>query len=180
VDSAMYMIQTTLEVNQASLLLDNMCMLKYVVSESFLIFNGELILSSRAFIFAAALILGFSMFTKRESDLELESAFGGARNILQMLSSQSAQAAHYFEILTLLSVAISRQRQSLASQSTSIKARNPYVGKIFSLNIGMTALEAQFGKTLSGDQPPSRAAGNAVSQIGSQMISQCTTKCQRR
>lgn len=41
VDSAMYMIQTTLEVHQASLLLNNMCMLKYVL-KCFLISNRRL------------------------------------------------------------------------------------------------------------------------------------------
>lgn len=92
------------------------------------------------------------MFTKRETDSELESAFEGARDVLEMLSAQSAQAAHYFEILTLLSSAIARQRHSLALRSMSVKAKNPYVGKIFSLNIDRTAPEAQLECPISGDQ----------------------------
>lgn len=162
VDSAMYMIQTTVEVHQAGMLLSNMCMLKYVVLSCYPILNTILIRGSRAFIFAAALILGFSMFTKRETDLELESSFDGARNVLEMLSAQSAQAAHYFEILTLLSNAITKQRQSLALQSISIKPKNPYVGKIFSLNIDRTSSEAQLGSSLSEEQSTSRADNGGI------------------
>jgi hypothetical protein len=40
----------------------------------------------RALIFAAALILGFAMFAKREIDFEIEVAFAGAQDLLKMFS----------------------------------------------------------------------------------------------
>ncbi|KAJ6023982.1 hypothetical protein N7540_004779 [Penicillium herquei] len=113
IDSAVYMLQTCLEVHQSELLLRNMCILK-------------------AFVFAAALGLGFSMFAHRDIDSEVDSAFKGALTILRMLAQQSAQAAHYLEILTLLEAAITQQRQRLASQAR--QRRSQYVSRIFSLS----------------------------------------------
>ncbi|KAL2827521.1 hypothetical protein BDW59DRAFT_143913 [Aspergillus cavernicola] len=112
VESALYMIQTCLEVHQSRLLLGNMCILK-------------------ALVFAAALIPGFSMFSQKEVDPALEGAFNGALEILRILSQQSAQAAHYFEILNLLRNAIDEQRQRLRENPLPDKK---YVSKLFSLN----------------------------------------------
>ncbi|KAL4757127.1 Zn(II)2Cys6 transcription factor [Aspergillus foveolatus] len=112
VESALYMIQTCLEVHQSRLLLGNMCILK-------------------ALVFAAALIPGFSMFSQKELDSTLEEAFTGALEILRVLSQQSAQAAHYFEILNLLRNAIDEQRQRLRENPPPDKK---YVSKLFSLN----------------------------------------------
>lgn len=72
------------------------------------------------------------MFSQKEVDTALDSVFSGALDILRMLSQQSAQAAHYLEILTFLSTAITEQRQRLASQSRHSRSR--YVSKLFSLN----------------------------------------------
>ncbi|CAI7632052.1 unnamed protein product [Penicillium palitans] len=113
IDSALYMLQTCLEVHRSGLLLRNMCILK-------------------AFIFAAALVLGFSMFSHREVDSEIDDVFRGALIILRMLASQSAQAAHYLEIITKLEAAISKQRQRLVAQAR--QRRSQYVTRIFSLN----------------------------------------------
>ncbi|KAL2869176.1 Zn(II)2Cys6 transcription factor [Aspergillus lucknowensis] len=112
VESALYMIQTCVEVHQSCLLLGNMCILK-------------------ALVFAAALIPGFSMFSQKEVDSTLEEAFNGALEILRVLSQQSAQAAHYFEILNLLRNAIDEQRQRLREHPPPDKK---YVSKLFSLN----------------------------------------------
>ncbi|CAI7665964.1 unnamed protein product [Penicillium glandicola] len=113
IDSAVYMLQTCLEVHKSGLLLRNMCILK-------------------AFIFAAALVLGFSMFSHRDVDSEIDNVFRGALVILRMLASQSAQAAHYLDIITKLEAAISEQRQRLAAQAR--QRRSQYVSRIFSLN----------------------------------------------
>ncbi|KAF4762748.1 hypothetical protein N7455_003593 [Penicillium solitum] len=113
IDSALYMLQTCLEVHRSGLLLRNMCILK-------------------AFIFAAALVLGFSMFSHREVDSEIDDVFRGALTILRMLALQSAQAAHYLEIITKLEAAISKQRQRLVAQAR--QRRSQYVTRIFSLN----------------------------------------------
>lgn len=72
------------------------------------------------------------MFSQKEVDSALDSAFNGALDILRMLSQQSAQAAHYLEIVTFLSTAITEQRQRLASQSRYSRSR--YVSKLFSLH----------------------------------------------
>ena len=76
------------------------------------------------------------MFAKREVDYEIEAAFSGAREILDMLSTQSPQAAHYFEILTMLSNAIAKQRKQMA-----LRGRSKYVGRLFSLDSAYLARE---------------------------------------
>ncbi|KAJ5488529.1 hypothetical protein N7539_003419 [Penicillium diatomitis] len=113
IDSAVYMLQTCREVHQSEMLLKQMTILK-------------------ALIFAAALVLGFSMFSHRSVDTEVDNAFSGALQILQMLSHQSAQAAHYLDILTLLESAIKQQRQRLSAQARH--RRSQYVNRIFSLS----------------------------------------------
>ncbi|KAL5338271.1 hypothetical protein BJX70DRAFT_367136 [Aspergillus crustosus] len=123
VESALYMIQTCLEVHQCRLLLGNMCILK-------------------ALVFAAALIPGFSMFSQKEVDSTLEEAFNGALEILRFLSQQSAQAAHYFEILNLLRNAIDEQRQRLRENPPPDKK---YVSKLFSLNNRRNSPQPQRG-----------------------------------
>lgn len=70
------------------------------------------------------------MFSQRQVDPGLEEAFNGAIEILRILSQQSAQAAHYFEILTTLANAITEQRQRLTSQ----RRGSQYVSKLFTLN----------------------------------------------
>ncbi|KAJ9482753.1 hypothetical protein VN97_g10670 [Penicillium thymicola] len=124
VDSAVYMLQTCLEVHRSGLLLRNMCILK-------------------AFIFAAALVLGFSMFSHRDVDSEIDDVFRGALTILRMLASQSAQAAHYLEIITKLEAVISKQRQQLAAQAR--QRRRQYVTRIFSLNDTPATPQTQSG-----------------------------------
>lgn len=72
------------------------------------------------------------MFSHRDIDSETDSAFTGALSILRMLAHQSAQAAHYLEILTLLEAAVTQQRQRLAAQAR--QRRSQHVSRIFSLN----------------------------------------------
>ncbi|KAJ6029717.1 hypothetical protein N7499_000864 [Penicillium canescens] len=129
IDSAVYMLQTCLEVLQSGLLFRNMCILK-------------------AFVFAAALVLGFSMFSHRDVDSEIDGAFGGALTILRMLAPQSAQAAHYLEITSMLESAITQQRQQLAAHAR--QRRSQYVNRIFSLNDNPTAPQTQ---PENADQP---------------------------
>ncbi|RAL05361.1 Zn(II)2Cys6 transcription factor [Aspergillus ibericus CBS 121593] len=112
-DSALYMIQTCSEVHRSGLLLGNMCILK-------------------AFVFAAGLVLGFSMFSRREADPPLDQAYKEALEILRVLSDQSAQAAHYAEILSYLGNAVAEQRQQLMHHSQQNQSR--YVSKLFSLD----------------------------------------------
>jgi hypothetical protein len=81
------------------------------------------------------------MFAHRDVDSEIDSAFTGALTILRMLAQQSAQAAHYLEILTLLEAAITEQRQRLASQAR--QRRSKYVSRIFSLTDSLNVSRAQ-------------------------------------
>jgi hypothetical protein len=131
IDSAIYMLQTCLEVHQSGLMLRNMCILKFVTLE-FPIQKSATDINNRAFIFAAALVLGFSMFAHRDIDSEVDDAFRGAITILRMLASQSAQAAHYLDITNMLESAIIQQRQQLAAQAR--RRRSQYVSRIFSLS----------------------------------------------
>jgi hypothetical protein len=71
------------------------------------------------------------MFSQKEVDSTLEEAFNGALEILRVLSQQSAQAAHYYEILNLLRNAVDEQRQRLRENPPPDKK---YVSKLFSLN----------------------------------------------
>lgn len=106
----------------------------------------------RAFVFAAALVLGFSMFSHRDIDSEVDGAFAGALSILRMLSHQSAQAAHYLEILTLLEAAVTQQRRRLAAQAQ--QRRSQYVSRIFSLNDGPVSARMQSeGEGLAATTP---------------------------
>jgi hypothetical protein len=79
------------------------------------------------------------MFSQKELDSTLEEAFTGALEILRVLSQQSAQAAHYFEILNFLRNAIDEQRQRLRENPPPHKK---YVSKLFSLN-NRRALDSQ-------------------------------------
>lgn len=97
------------------------------------------------------------MFAKTEMDFEIEAAFAGAREILQRLSLQSAQAAHYFEILTLLSDAITKQRQKKASQAN--RSRSRYVGRIFSLDSRSPPTEMRPDTDLDVDSISSAGSG---------------------
>lgn len=72
------------------------------------------------------------MFSHRDVDSEIDEVFCGALTILRMLAPQSAQAAHYLEIITKLEAAISKQRQQLATQAR--QRRSQYVSRIFSMN----------------------------------------------
>lgn len=91
------------------------------------------------------------MFSNRDIDTEIDRAFAGALAILRMLAHQSAQAAHYLEILTLLEAAVTQQRQRLAAQAR--QRRSQYVSRIFSLNESPTPSRMQHeeeGRTVNG------------------------------
>ncbi|KAG5923909.1 hypothetical protein E4U42_004801 [Claviceps africana] len=108
-DAAAYLVQTCVDAKRMGLLYGNMCIMK-------------------ALVFAAGLVLGFEVFAKRSIEYDVETAFVGARDVLHFLSLQSPQAGHYYEILTLLSNEIAKQRQNVA-----VTGRSRYVSKIFTL-----------------------------------------------
>lgn len=65
----------------------------------------------RALIFAAALILGFSLFVEKDINIETEAMFTGACDIMSLFSIGSPQASRYHKIMMHLAQTIARQRQ---------------------------------------------------------------------
>ncbi|PYH68314.1 Zn(II)2Cys6 transcription factor [Aspergillus vadensis CBS 113365] len=152
IDSALYMIQTCSEVHRSKLMLGNMCILK-------------------AFVFAAALVLGFSMFSRKEAEPSHEQAYGDALEILRVLSEQSAQAGHYHEILSCLGNAVTEQRRRLVQHSRQSKGR--YVSKLFSLDDRRPSVELQEGldtPLLNGVSAMSPGAGISDPWAGIQRL----------
>ncbi|KAL3297138.1 nitrate assimilation regulatory protein nirA [Colletotrichum asianum] len=110
IDAAVYLAQTCADALKAGLLQRSMCIMK-------------------ALVFAAGLVLGVENFAKSAIDIETDRAFQGAIDVLALLAAQSHQAAHYLEILTSLSNAISERRAKPAPVGGS-----RYVSKLFSLD----------------------------------------------
>ncbi|KAF1736960.1 putative transcriptional regulatory protein [Beauveria bassiana] len=137
-DAAVFLVQTCTDAKKSDNLFGSLCIIK-------------------ALMFAAGLILGFDMFAKRELDFEIESAFAGAREILDFIAEQSSQAAHYAEILGLLSSAIAEQRRKTASQG-----RSKLVSRLFSSS-GDDA-------TAQGDDVSFRPSEGASQPAGDRML----------
>ncbi|KAJ9617811.1 uncharacterized protein PV06_06239 [Exophiala oligosperma] len=116
IDSAILMAQTCFDALQGGILLQNMCIMK-------------------AWVFAAGLVLGFSMFAQGESPFDMDESFNGAREVLKKLAEHSPQAEHYYEILTGFADAIQRHRQHLSREKR--RASNKYVNRILSLDVNV-------------------------------------------
>lgn len=102
------------------------------------------------------------MFSQKELDSTLEEAFNGALEILRVLSNQSAQAAHYFEILNLLRNAIDEQRQRLRENPPPDKK---YVSKLFSLNNRRNNTSSQSQRVTSLPEPDGSSSELAVQPL---------------
>lgn len=101
------------------------------------------------------------MFAKRELDFEIETAFAGAKEILDYIAEQSAQAGHYAEILGLLSSAVSEQRRKTGSQG-----RSKLIGRLFSADSSYN--------TVPVEQSQFRLTENATHSIGNSGIAEGT------
>ncbi len=137
IDSAILMAQTCFDALQGGILLGNMCIMKYV--QGCTPCNGKPGFANvdRAWVFAAGLALGFSMFAHSESPFDMDESFNGAREVLKKLAEHSPQAEHYYEILTAFADAIQRHRQHLSREKR--RASNKYVSRILSLDVNPTA-----------------------------------------
>ncbi|KAK5461229.1 hypothetical protein LTS15_003292 [Exophiala xenobiotica] len=135
IDSAILMAQTCLDALRGGILLGNMCIMK-------------------AWVFAAGLVLGFSMFTHGELPFDMDESFNGAREVLKKLAEHSPQAEHYYEILTAFADAIQRHRQHLSRDQR--RASNKYVNRILSLDL---VNPASTGSTSSGLQSAGSGSG---------------------
>jgi hypothetical protein len=80
-------------------------------------------------------VLGVESFAKTTVNHELETSFEGAKDVLNYLAIKSPQAAHYFEILTSLSSAITKRR----SKAPPASGGGRYVSRIFSLDSSTTS-----------------------------------------
>ncbi|OAP56024.1 hypothetical protein AYL99_10176 [Fonsecaea erecta] len=118
IDSAILMANMCHEAVQSGILLKQMCLMK-------------------AWIFAAGLVLGFSMFVQGESRFDMDDAFSNAREVLGNLSIHSPQAEHYYEILTGFADVIQRHRQHLSREKR--RHKNKYVDQILTLDISPSA-----------------------------------------
>ena len=110
----------------------------------------------KAFVFAAGLLIGFSLFASDATDPDAQSAFNHAQTVLHYLSELSPQAKHYHEILTDFSAAISKyHRQKLNKKK---RTTNQYLDHIFDLGTGSHSqstaadmAQQQYLSPISGD-----------------------------
>ncbi|EEA26578.1 hypothetical protein TMatcc_005145 [Talaromyces marneffei ATCC 18224] len=123
IGAATYMANMCEKAMLSGLLLRNMCIMK-------------------AWVFAAGLILGFSLFAYDdiESRNETESAFQSARYVLQNLANLSPQARQYDEILTSFAEAIVKHRQQTLSARQKIADR--YIDCVLDIGVA-TSMEPQ-------------------------------------
>lgn len=84
----------------------------------------------RAWVFAAGLVLGFSLLADDASDGDTREAFRGSQHVLNILGRISAQAAQYHQILSTFSEAIDLYRRQ--KRSERIESRVPFVEQILS------------------------------------------------
>ncbi|KAH0842483.1 putative Fungal specific transcription factor [Fonsecaea pedrosoi] len=122
IDAAMLMANVCYEALQSNILLKQMCIMK-------------------AWVFAAGLVLGFSMFALSESRFDMDDSFNNAREVLRNLSLQSPQAEHYYEILSGFADVILRHRQHLSREKRRFK--NKYVDQILTLDVSPSAAGSQ-------------------------------------
>jgi hypothetical protein len=85
----------------------------------------------RAWVFAAALIVGLRLFANHTNSIEVTRAFEGAVAVLGHFSTRSQQSAHYHTILTHMRLDIDRHQQDLASSERQSSSR--LVSRIFSM-----------------------------------------------
>ncbi|TLS27423.1 hypothetical protein PpBr36_04239 [Pyricularia pennisetigena] len=117
VEAATYMAQNFRQAMDCGLLLGNMCIIK-------------------AWIFAAGLVLGFSLLVEETQDAadttERRDAFGSSLHILGELRRLSPQAGQYFGILANFRDAIEQYRQRLLQEKKAEASRGSLVDRIFS------------------------------------------------
>ncbi|KAB8074816.1 hypothetical protein BDV29DRAFT_190646 [Aspergillus leporis] len=112
-DAATYMAQMCCDAAEAGILWGNMCILK-------------------AWLFAAGLVLGFSLLAEGQTTSEVCDAFDGSCRLLGSLGHLSPQAAQYHQILTSFSEAIGVYREQLRHERR--ESRTPFVERILMLD----------------------------------------------
>ncbi|KAH6973438.1 fungal-specific transcription factor domain-containing protein [Ilyonectria sp. MPI-CAGE-AT-0026] len=100
VDSAVYMIEAVYNTSQTGALLSNTCFIK-------------------AWVFAAALVLGFSMFTEPRTSFTIKNEFDLAMEFLHEESAISPYAKQYYGILKDMTAVIQKCHDQIAQQRRS-------------------------------------------------------------
>lgn len=114
-------------------------------------------------MFAAGLLLGFSMFAQPEPVPEVDSAFQNAISVLEQLGQLSPQARHYFEILSTFNDAIHARREQLGRERR--KKSDRYVSQIFTADFQDPSI-SQPEPAAAYTTPSSGGGGVAVSGEG--------------
>lgn len=93
-------------------------------------------------MFAAGLILGFSLFAQPENaDREVEEAFHHARDVLRFLAALSPQAEHYHDILCSFYDAIELHRAKSTNYRKRVASR--YMDQLFTSDVADHASSAE-------------------------------------
>lgn len=136
-DAAITLANLTHRVQSQNGFLNNMCLIK-------------------AFVFAAGLLIGFSLFSSDSTDPDAQNAYRNAQTVLQQLSFLSPQAKHYHEILKDFSEATVKYHRQ--KQSRKRRATNQYLDHIFDLGsntqpqpIPIDTGQQQYLSPVSGD-----------------------------
>jgi len=125
-DAATTIANLTRRVQIQDGLLGNMCLVK-------------------AFVFAAGLLIGFSLFASNSIDALSQTAYSNAQSVLQQLSFESPQAKHYHDILNDFADAIAAyHRQKLNKKQ---RATNQYLDHIFDLSPSMQLADVEADTT---------------------------------
>ncbi|KAB8265889.1 hypothetical protein BDV32DRAFT_134498 [Aspergillus pseudonomiae] len=140
-DAATYMAQMCCDAAEAGILWGNMCILK-------------------AWLFAAGLVLGFSLLAEGQTTSEICDAFHGACRLLGSLGHLSPQAAQYHRILTSFSEAIDVYRERLRRERH--EARTPFVERILTLDPSSDTN----GDQQNNQEPAPIATVNGESRVG--------------
>lgn len=144
VNVAIHMAETCWNVYDHGLLLGNMCILK-------------------AWIFSAALVIGFHLFATIEPDYEAETAFSQSQSILQYMAVRSPQAKHYGDILNYLRDAINERHQQRATPS---RKQNAFpVDQVMTL--GLKDSSYQENVSLTSDSLNNIFSNNGASAVDS-------------
>jgi hypothetical protein len=140
-DSAIFMSQTGYQAMESGYLLGNMCLLK-------------------AWLFAAGLLLGFSLFAKVGENTEVEDAFKNAITVLRMLAVLSPQAGHYTDILTKFSDAIHMYKRKIKDERR--RMTNEYVDQIFTIDL---AQPQGYPSPISGNFESGLGTSNSLTDV---------------
>ncbi|RFU27094.1 hypothetical protein B7463_g9244, partial [Scytalidium lignicola] len=149
IDATIYLAQMCNDAIQSGFFLGNMCIIK-------------------AWVFAAGLVLGFSIFAEGEFRWDMEEAFASACAVLKTLAKLSPQAEHYRDILTQLSDAINNYRQQLAFERRH--SNEQYVSRILTISVAPTLdLSSTPSVPQSADTLEDDAAEVGTFEIGAEM-----------